>query len=229
MVNVYEVITPTNDEFFCINRNAPTTKHQKFQPSLELNRPILRWVTARRKSKTNFFPSFNDPSLILRLASSSLVLLYFSLQVTKSVMSLLNYYGWQKFSIIYEEAWSKVAEALEEQARSSNKTVNHSRQVVDRHKCCENNLDCCRPGYWYNVSFFREIERETFCAIMIIEKRERESSLGDCLRSRCSMCFWEGIVRKLSHERNFLSAFVDNFFFKLNYSRHFYVFHLITT
>lgn len=74
-------------------------------------------------------------------------------QVTKSVMSLLNYYGWNKFSIIYEEAWEKVADSLSQQAKSKNKTINHKRQVVDRHKCCENNMDCCRPGYWYNVSF----------------------------------------------------------------------------
>lgn len=67
-------------------------------------------------------------------------------------MSLLNYYGWNKFSIIYEEAWEKVAESLSQQAKSWNKTINHKKQVVDRHKCCENNMDCCRPGYWYNVS-----------------------------------------------------------------------------
>lgn len=69
------------------------------------------------------------------------------------MMSLLNYYGWHKFSIIYEEAWGKVAEALSMQAKTSNKTINHKRQVVDRHKCCENSMDCCRPGYWYNVSY----------------------------------------------------------------------------
>lgn len=74
------------------------------------------------------------------------------LQVTKSVMSLLNYYGWNKFSIIYEEAWEKVADSLSHQAKSWNKTINHKKQVVDRHKCCENSMDCCRPGYWYNVS-----------------------------------------------------------------------------
>lgn len=67
-------------------------------------------------------------------------------------MSLLNYYGWNKFSIIYEEAWEKVADSLSQQAKSWNKTINHKKQVVDRHKCCENNMDCCRPGYWYNVS-----------------------------------------------------------------------------
>lgn len=69
-------------------------------------------------------------------------------------MSLLNYYGWNKFSIIYEEAWGKVAESLSMQAKTWNKTINHKKQVVDRHKCCEKNMECCRPGYWYNVSFY---------------------------------------------------------------------------
>jgi guanylate cyclase, other len=69
-------------------------------------------------------------------------------------MSLLDYYDWKKFSIIYEEAWEKVADALSTQAKDSNKTINHKKQVYDRHYCCENNKECCRPGYWYNVSSF---------------------------------------------------------------------------
>lgn len=73
-------------------------------------------------------------------------------QVTKSVISLLNYYEWKQFSIIYEEKWEKVAESLSQQAKINNKTINHKKQVVDRHKCCEKMMDCCRPGYWYNVS-----------------------------------------------------------------------------
>lgn len=68
-------------------------------------------------------------------------------QVTKSVMSLLNYYGWNKFSIIYEEAWEKVADSLSQQAKSKNKTINHKRQVVDRHKCCENVSKACPINY----------------------------------------------------------------------------------
>ncbi|KAL0272546.1 UNVERIFIED_CONTAM: hypothetical protein PYX00_005475 [Menopon gallinae] len=30
-------------------------------------------------------------------------------------------------------------------------SVNHMWQVVDGHKCCEDKLDCCRSGYWYQV------------------------------------------------------------------------------
>ncbi|KXJ81697.1 hypothetical protein RP20_CCG017728 [Aedes albopictus] len=70
-------------------------------------------------------------------------------QVTKSIVSLLMYYGWKKFSIIHEEMWKNVAVSLENQAQRNNLTVNHVEEVIDYHKCCENNLDCCRSGYWY--------------------------------------------------------------------------------
>lgn len=73
-------------------------------------------------------------------------------QVTKSVISLLNYYGWKKFSIIHEEVWLTVANSLVDQARSKNMTVNHCHKVIDNHKCCENNMSCCRSSYWHQVS-----------------------------------------------------------------------------
>lgn len=72
-------------------------------------------------------------------------------QVTKSIVSLLMYYGWKKFSIIHEEMWKNVAVSLENQAQRNNLTVNHVEEVIDYHKCCENNLDCCRSGYWYTI------------------------------------------------------------------------------
>lgn len=72
-------------------------------------------------------------------------------KVTKSVISLLHYYGWKKFSIIHEELWTTVANSLKEQAKSKNMTINHCKKVVDNHKCCENNLACCRSGYWHQV------------------------------------------------------------------------------
>ncbi|XP_058464642.1 receptor-type guanylate cyclase Gyc76C-like isoform X1 [Malaya genurostris] len=72
-------------------------------------------------------------------------------QVTKSIISLLMYYGWKKFSIIHEEMWKNVAISLENQAMLNNLTVNHVEEVIDNHKCCENSLDCCRSGYWYTI------------------------------------------------------------------------------
>lgn len=72
-------------------------------------------------------------------------------QVTKSVISLLRYYGWKKFSIIHDERWTAVADNLKEQALRKNMTINHNEKVIDNHKCCENFLPCCRSGYWYQV------------------------------------------------------------------------------
>ncbi|XP_055620128.1 receptor-type guanylate cyclase Gyc76C-like isoform X2 [Toxorhynchites rutilus septentrionalis] len=72
-------------------------------------------------------------------------------QVTKSIISLLMYYGWKKFSIIHEEMWKNVAVSLGNQALLNNLTVNHVEEVIDNHKCCENSLDCCRSGYWYTI------------------------------------------------------------------------------
>ncbi|XP_055371824.1 receptor-type guanylate cyclase Gyc76C-like [Condylostylus longicornis] len=72
-------------------------------------------------------------------------------QVTKSVISLLRYYGWKKFSIIYEDTWQTVAQSLSKQASTKNMTINHNEMVMDNYKCCENNFACCRSGYWYQV------------------------------------------------------------------------------
>uniref|UniRef100_A0A182MXC5 Guanylate cyclase n=1 Tax=Anopheles dirus TaxID=7168 RepID=A0A182MXC5_9DIPT len=72
-------------------------------------------------------------------------------QVTKSIISLLTYYGWRKFSIIHEQLWKNVATSLEAQAVRQNLTVNHVEMVFDNYKCCQDDMDCCRSGYWYTV------------------------------------------------------------------------------
>lgn len=72
-------------------------------------------------------------------------------QVAKSVISLLRYYSWKKFSIIYEESQYTVADALHKQAVKMNLTINHMEKYIDNHKCCEDSLPCCRSGYWYQV------------------------------------------------------------------------------
>lgn len=80
--------------------------------------------------------------------------MYFSIllvfQVTKSIVSLLNYYNWNKFSIIYEEGWDTVAHSLEQQAEKKNMSVQHKKNARDRHKCCEQNYKCCQSGFWYD-------------------------------------------------------------------------------
>ncbi|KAK2576982.1 hypothetical protein KPH14_011945 [Odynerus spinipes] len=72
-------------------------------------------------------------------------------QVTKSVIALLLHYGWNKFTIITEIAWSTVARSLEEQATKHNLTVNHYRTVEDRHTCCEERLPCCQASVWFQL------------------------------------------------------------------------------
>ncbi|XP_022167854.1 receptor-type guanylate cyclase Gyc76C-like [Myzus persicae] len=72
-------------------------------------------------------------------------------QITKSIISLLRYYNWKKFSIITEEPWKNVAESLKIQALNANMTINHFLTIVDPHQCCEQDQSCCNVGHWYSV------------------------------------------------------------------------------
>ncbi|XP_054008169.1 receptor-type guanylate cyclase Gyc76C-like [Hylaeus anthracinus] len=80
-------------------------------------------------------------------------------QVTKSVIALLLHYGWNKFTIITESAWSTVARSLQEQATKHNLTVNHYKTVEDRHTCCEERLPCCQVSVWFQ--FIQETKNMT--------------------------------------------------------------------
>ena len=80
-------------------------------------------------------------------------------QATKSVISLLRYYRWNKFSILYEESWVTVALTLENHAKMNNMTVNHQRPVIDSFKCCEEKMTCCAPGFWYQ--FIQDTKNRT--------------------------------------------------------------------
>lgn len=84
---------------------------------------------------------------------------FFVVQVTKSVIALLEYYRWFKFTIIFEETWETVAQSLKAQAKARNMTVNDMKSAVDRHKCCENRWSCCQSGYWY--TFIQETKNRT--------------------------------------------------------------------
>ncbi|PSN49479.1 Receptor-type guanylate cyclase Gyc76C [Blattella germanica] len=72
-------------------------------------------------------------------------------QVTKSVISLLRYYNWRKFAILYEVYWEPVATSLKDQATQNNMTVQHLRLVSNSHDCCSQSLPCCQNGYWYQT------------------------------------------------------------------------------
>lgn len=75
------------------------------------------------------------------------------------MISLLRYYRWNKFSILYEESWVTVALTLENHAKKNNMTVNHQRPVIDGFKCCEEKMTCCAPGFWYQ--FIQETKNRT--------------------------------------------------------------------
>ncbi|CAH0555548.1 unnamed protein product [Brassicogethes aeneus] len=70
-------------------------------------------------------------------------------QVVKSVVSLMLYYKWNKFAIIYEEEWSTVAKSLVKEAEKRNMTINYERETDATYKCCSENRDCCKASYWY--------------------------------------------------------------------------------
>ncbi|KAK9751499.1 Receptor family ligand binding region [Popillia japonica] len=98
-------------------------------------------------------------------------------QVTKSVLSLLRYYNWKKFAIIYEEGRESVAKSLEAEAKNRSMIINDiqfagdkhkcceleaeakNRSMIindiqfagDKHKCCEKELNCCQSVYWYQI------------------------------------------------------------------------------
>ncbi|XP_021202770.2 receptor-type guanylate cyclase Gyc76C-like [Bombyx mandarina] len=80
-------------------------------------------------------------------------------QATKSLISLLRYYRWNKFSILYEESWMTVALTLENYAKDFNMTVNHQRPVINHFKCCEEKMACCAPGFWYQ--FIHDTKNKT--------------------------------------------------------------------
>ena len=68
-------------------------------------------------------------------------------QVTSSVLALLAYYKWFKFTIVYQDdgRWDTIAEHLITQAENRNFTINNSTSFKDSTACCVANppLPCC--------------------------------------------------------------------------------------
>lgn len=75
-------------------------------------------------------------------------------QVTASVLSLLDYYKWKKFSIILQEEsqWETIGKHLKEQAERKNFTVNHYRKFKDPGLCCINEWDYCCTSVSHDCS-----------------------------------------------------------------------------
>ncbi|KAL1132356.1 hypothetical protein AAG570_010312 [Ranatra chinensis] len=82
------------------------------------------------------------------------------IQVTKSVISLLIYYNWKKFSIISEGQWSTVADSLKAEAKKYNMTLNHLEKTLEYYQCCPHRDPCCQRGtFWYNL--IRDTKNDT--------------------------------------------------------------------
>ncbi|XP_071447576.1 receptor-type guanylate cyclase Gyc76C-like [Hetaerina americana] len=72
-------------------------------------------------------------------------------QVTKSIIALLSYYNWKKFSVLSEKAWESVGATLVKEAEERGMTINHNEVVGDQVSCCAKKMDCCHSGQWYRV------------------------------------------------------------------------------
>ncbi|KAJ1522077.1 hypothetical protein ONE63_002388 [Megalurothrips usitatus] len=73
------------------------------------------------------------------------------IQVVKSLISLLRYYHWTKFTVLYQETWSNVATSLHDQATNANMSIQEEVLVTDSFKCCQEGLKCCQANYWFRV------------------------------------------------------------------------------
>lgn len=75
--------------------------------------------------------------------------------MTNSVLSLLEFYKWRKFSIIYQEGdkWETIGKHLNDQAAKKEFGVNHYIRFRDQTHCCVHELECCNAV------------RAVFCAI----------------------------------------------------------------
>ena len=66
--------------------------------------------------------------------------------MTTSVLALLKYHKWFKFTIVSQktEQWMTIAEDLKNQAEMRAEfTVNHFEEFEDYDKCCLLALECC--------------------------------------------------------------------------------------
>ena len=71
-------------------------------------------------------------------------------QVTSSVLSLLEYHKWKKFSIIYQEGaqWETIAKYLQNQATKKGFHLNHYVKFKDQLSCCISGDNECCSNMW---------------------------------------------------------------------------------
>ena len=67
-------------------------------------------------------------------------------QVINSLLALLQYHSWFKFTIVAQktEAWKTIAQELRKQAEMREEfTVNYYKEFEDYDQCCLEGLNCC--------------------------------------------------------------------------------------
>ncbi|XP_049824227.1 receptor-type guanylate cyclase Gyc76C-like isoform X2 [Aethina tumida] len=72
-------------------------------------------------------------------------------QVVKSLVALMTYYKWKKFTIVYEVEQKNVMESLKKEGRKMNMTINDEIRTDDKYNCCQLKLKCCSGGVWYQI------------------------------------------------------------------------------
>jgi len=73
-------------------------------------------------------------------------------QIVSSVIALLTYFKWKKFSIISEKStqYQTVARNLADRARASNFTINSESKFENIYTCCVDHKSCCHDAL-YNI------------------------------------------------------------------------------
>lgn len=73
-------------------------------------------------------------------------------QIVSSVISLLRYFNWKKFSIISEKStqYQTVARHLADRARANNFTINSESKFENIYACCVEHKSCCHDSL-YNI------------------------------------------------------------------------------
>lgn len=73
-------------------------------------------------------------------------------QIVSSVLALLSYFKWKKFSIISEKStqYQTVARNLADRARSANFTINSESKFENIYACCVEHRSCCHDSL-YNI------------------------------------------------------------------------------
>lgn len=73
-------------------------------------------------------------------------------QIVSSVIALLTYFKWKKFSIISEKStqYQTVARNLADRARASNFTINSESKFENIYACCVEHRSCCHDSL-YNI------------------------------------------------------------------------------